>query len=159
MSRAVLSIGSNLGGGPTRTPCNWFTLPFSSPVNFVVATLHSRMPPSSCELSTRIAAVAPVAGIELQSVGHLEDERHDIAAVTAGVRVVGLHDVAEKQCCAPVGMAQLERVVDPNLPLACEDHQQSDQRQNEGQSHRMVDGDEGDQEADWRECDVDDECR
>jgi hypothetical protein len=38
--------------------------------------------------------VAPIARIELQPVGHLEDERHDIAAVTAGVRVVGLHDVA-----------------------------------------------------------------
>ena len=30
-------MGSNFGGGPTRMACSCFTLPFSSPVNFVVS--------------------------------------------------------------------------------------------------------------------------
>ena len=52
-SNSVPGMASNFGGGPTRTPCSFFTLPCSSPVKRTVETLQSRRPPSSCELSTR----------------------------------------------------------------------------------------------------------
>ena len=47
-----------------------------------------------------------------------EHEIDDVAAVDARVRVVGLDDVAEQERRAAVRVAQLERVVDPALPLA-----------------------------------------
>ena len=39
---SVPGIGSNFGGGPTRTACSCFTLPCSSPVKRLVVTLQSR---------------------------------------------------------------------------------------------------------------------
>ena len=43
----------DFGPRPTRTPWSFFTFPWASPSNLVVAIAHSRTPPSSCELSTR----------------------------------------------------------------------------------------------------------
>ena len=47
------SNGLELRRGPTSIPCKLLHISIASPVNFVVAILHSRMPPSSCAPSTR----------------------------------------------------------------------------------------------------------
>jgi len=75
--------------------------------------------------------VAPVACVQVKAVADVKHERDDVAAVAAGVRVVGLDDVAEQHRRAAIGMAELERVVDAGAPLAGELAQETDQRQNE----------------------------
>src|SRR5919108_4230478 len=71
---------------------------------------------------------------------HRDDERDDVAAVTAGVRVVGLDDVSEQERRAAVGMAELERLVDPHLTLAGEDGEQADERDAEQRCPDAMDG-------------------
>jgi hypothetical protein len=61
------------------------------------------------------------------------------------VGIVGLDDVAEQQRGAAIRVRELERVVDPNLPLAREHEQQRDQRQYEAHGDGLVHGDERDQ--------------
>ena len=48
--------------------------------------------------------------------------------MAAGVRVVGLDHVAEQERRSAVGVAELERVVDPDPALPCEQLEQPDQR-------------------------------
>ena len=75
--------------------------------------------------------------------------------MTPGVRVVRLDDVAEEERGAAVGVAELERVVDPYLTLASEDDQQCDEREDEHDRDRMVDRGDRDEQADRRERCVD----
>ena len=65
--------------------------------------------------------VAPVARVrDAELVADGEHEVDDVAAVAAGVLVVGLDDVAEQEGGAAVRVAQLERVVDAVLALLAE---------------------------------------
>src|ERR1035438_3783224 len=56
-TRSVSMVNSVPGkassAAETRTACSCLTLPCSSPVNFTVCTLQSRVPPSSCEVYMR----------------------------------------------------------------------------------------------------------
>ena len=71
-------------------------------------------------------AVATSFGVEAEPIAHAEHEVDDVAAVAAGVGVVGLDHVAEQKRGAAVRVAQLERVIDAPAPLAREVQQQSD---------------------------------
>ena len=52
---------------------------------------------------------------QAEAVGHGEGERDDLPAVVAGVLVVRLDDVSEEKGGAPVGVPELESVVDRRL--------------------------------------------
>ena len=91
---SVPAIASNFGGGPTRTACNCFTLPFSSPVNLMLLMLQSRMPPSSCALSVRSCSGQSGHGVEaarcLGRLGHDLELVHALCALAmAGAEAVG----------------------------------------------------------------------
>ena len=64
--------------------------------------------------------LAPLVGVEIESLDHLDRQPDDVAAVAARVGVVGLDDVAEQVGGAAVGVAELERPVDLSPVLARE---------------------------------------
>ena len=82
--------------------------------------------------------VAPAAGVEPELVGDGDGERDDVAAVRAGVGVVGLDDVAEQERRAAVGVAELERVIDTGPPLARERAEERDEREHEQERGSVV---------------------
>ena len=74
---------------------------------------------------------APVARFELELVGDRDHEIDDVAAVSAGVLVVGFDDVAEQHGRSAVCGGELERVVDPPLTLTREGREEQQHRQHE----------------------------
>ena len=62
------------------------------------------------------------------------------------VGVVGLDDVSEEERRAPVGVAELERVVDPAVALAREEGEEREQRDDEQDRERLVVSDHGEEE-------------
>ena len=98
----------------------------------------TRTLPTSCS-SAANSSVAPLAGAELELVRDAHRELDDVAAVHAGVGVVGLDHVAEQERRAAVGVAQLELVVDPHPALAREDREQ---RRSSGSARRTPYGDD-----------------
>src|SRR5450759_2787242 len=75
--------GSGSTFGDTRTACSCWTLPCSSPVNLTVLTLQSRVPPSSCELSTRNCIGHSGQGVSGERVSQVF-HRHVTAHVLVG---------------------------------------------------------------------------
>ena len=89
-----------------------------------------RILPTSCSSATNSASRRSAAP-RPSSSADAEHEVDDVAAVAAGVGVVGLDDVAEQERGAAVRVAELERVVDALLPLAREVAEQRHERQDE----------------------------
>jgi len=60
-------------------------------------------------------------------------ELQDVAAVGAGVRVLGFDDVAQQERGSPVGARELERLVESTLPLSRReaDHEEERERKQE----------------------------
>ena len=73
----------------------------------------------------------PLARRQAEAVGHREREQDDLARVVARVLVVGLDHVAEKERGAAVGVAELERVVDPPPPLLRQEGEQREEREDD----------------------------
>ena len=78
------------------------------------------------------------ARLEPELVGDADDEVDDVAAVAAGVLVVGLDDVAEQHRRAAVRGRELERVVDAVLPLAREGREEQEHGQHEQERPRTA---------------------
>jgi hypothetical protein len=85
----------------------------------------------------------------------VERQLDDVAAVRAGVGVVGLDDVPEQQRGAPIGLRQLECVVETPPPLAGEDREDTAERQQAKRRQRLPAGRNGEREAHRREEHVD----
>ena len=79
----------------------------------------------------------------------------DVAAVQAGVCVVGLDHVAQQEGGAAVGLAELECRIDAGTSLAREQPEQPDQRQHEEDRERLGLGGERDGESERGESEVD----
>ena len=71
--------------------------------------------------------------VDRELVGDGEHESEHVAAVGAGVLVVRLDDVAEQEGGAAVRVRELERLVDPPLPLQRRDADHGEQRQRQQQ--------------------------
>ena len=93
--------------------------------------------------------------VEPDSVRDLEDEGHDVTAVTAGVSIVCFDDVSEEHGGAAVRVAELECVIDPNLALTREVGEQPDQGQRENDQRRVRTAADRREERDRREGQVD----
>jgi len=93
--------------------------------------------------------------VEAELLGDSDRKRDDIAAVRAGVGIVGLDDVSEQERCSTIGMAELERMVDTRPPLARERAQEAGEREHEQERRGMLDGRQGGQKADGRERRID----
>ena len=89
----------------------------------------------------------PFARVEPQPVGDGDDEVDDVAAVAAGVLVVGFDHVAEQHRGAAIRGRQLEGVVDAPLSLACEGREEREHRQQEQQRPRVPVGGEGGEQS------------
>src|SRR5207253_1657441 len=92
--------------------------------------------------------IPALARVESDPVRDVEDEGHDIAAVTPGVGVVGFDDVPQEHGSAAVRVAELERVVDADLTLASEVREQPDQGQGEDDERRVRTGAERGEKCD-----------
>src|SRR5207249_7544604 len=62
---------------------------------------------------------------EPEQLRDVDRERDDLAAVKTGVGVAGFDDLAEQERRALVGVAHLQLLVDPPLPLPREDGEQA----------------------------------
>jgi hypothetical protein len=99
--------------------------------------------------------VPPPRGVQAEAVAHLEGEGDDAARVLAGVGVVGLHDVPEHEGGPAVGRVELDQAVDPGPPLAGEDGEHAEQRQQPEHADGRLLGAPGRHQADRGQRDVD----
>ena len=98
--------------------------------------------------------IPALARVEPDPVCDLEDKAHHVAAVAPRVRIVRFDDVSEEHGCAPIRVAELERVVDADLPLASKIREQPDHRQGEDHERRMGAAAERGEKCDRGECRV-----
>ena len=118
-------------------------------ISFGIRTLPTSWRSAANSMSRRSRAPMP------ELVRDRERQVDDVAAVRAGVRVVGLDHVAEQEHGAAVGVAQLELGIDPHAALPREHREQADQRKGEHDREGRVHGRERNGEPDRREARVD----
>jgi hypothetical protein len=82
---------------------------------------------------------------DTKAIADGQDEADNLAAVLAGVGVVGVDDVPEEKRRAPVGSRELERGVESLTTLSREEAEQQDEREREEEC-TLLDGG-GDREA------------
>jgi len=75
--------------------------------------------------------------------------------MSAGVAVIGLDDVAEQECRPSIGIAELERSIDSELPLASEESEQAGKGENKKHDCGGADSEKGDDKSDWSQGCVD----
>ena len=99
--------------------------------------------------------IATFTSTDPEAIADIEHQGDDIATVAPGIGVVGFDHIAEEECRPSIRVAELERVVDPNLALPREHDEQAHERQNERDRDRVVDRDQRSEQADGRERDID----